>query len=86
MRKEIWAQLKNKTSDEIKNALDKDKVSGWYRDETGGSAIIYRNDITGKIVSIHIHPHKTYGPKQLKELLKDIGWTAEDLKRLKLIK
>jgi hypothetical protein len=35
---------------------------------------------------IHNHPHKNFGAKQLKELLKDIGWEENDLKRLKLIK
>ena len=66
--------------------MDRDRVSGWYRDETGSSATVYRNDNLGKIVSIHVHPHKTFGPRQLREILDDIGWTEEDLKRLKLVK
>jgi predicted RNA binding protein YcfA (HicA-like mRNA interferase family) len=86
MRKEIWDQLKNITAAELKLALDKDRKNGWYPDESGSSAIVYRNDHLHKIVSVHIHPHKTYGHQQLKELLNDIGWTEDDLKRLKLIK
>jgi|WetSurMetagenome_2_1015567.scaffolds.fasta_scaffold1321701_1 hypothetical protein len=86
MRKAIWDQLKNITAGEIKNALDKDHISGWYANKTGSSAIVYRNDQSGKIVSIHKHPHKTYGADQLKLLLNDIGWNEADLKRLKLIK
>jgi predicted RNA binding protein YcfA (HicA-like mRNA interferase family) len=86
MRKEIWDQLKNITSGEILQALEKDRVNGWYSDETGSSAVVYRNDTQGRIVSIHNHPHKNFGAKQLKELLKDIGWEENDLKRLKLIK
>lgn len=86
MKKALWDQLKNITAGELKQALDKDRVNGWYPDETGSSATVYRNDHFGKVVSIHSHPHKTYGPGQLKELLNDIGWTEEDLRRLKLIK
>ena len=86
MRKAIWDQLKNITAGELKQALDKDRVNGWYSDETGSSATVYRNDLLGKVISIHTHPHKTYGPGQLKELLKDISWSEKDLKRLKLVK
>jgi predicted RNA binding protein YcfA (HicA-like mRNA interferase family) len=86
MKKEVWDQLKNITSGEIMQALERDRVNGWYSDETGSSATVYRNDNQGKVVSIHNHPHKTFGAKQLKELFKDIGWEEDDLKRLKLIK
>lgn len=86
MRKEAWDQLKNITAGELKRALDRDGINGWYPDETGSSATIYRNDNNGRMVSIHVHPHKTFGRKQLKELLNSIGWTEEDLRRLKLIK
>jgi len=73
MRKAVWDQLKNITSSELKAALNKDRISGWYPDETGSSATVYRNDKLGRVVSIHSHPHKTYFPQQLKELLEDIG-------------
>jgi hypothetical protein len=39
-----------------------------------------------KRIVIHYHPRKTYGPKLLKSLLADIGWSEADMKRLKLIK
>jgi predicted RNA binding protein YcfA (HicA-like mRNA interferase family) len=86
MRKTVWDQLKNITAGELKNALIKDQVNGWYPDETGSSATVFRNDQSGRIVSIHNHPHKTFGSGQLKEILNDIGWTEKDLQRLKLIK
>jgi predicted RNA binding protein YcfA (HicA-like mRNA interferase family) len=86
MKKAVWDQLKNITAEELKKALDKDQSSGWYEDETGSSATVYRNDHSKRIVSVHTHPHKTYGPGQLKELINDIGWTEDDLKRLNLIK
>ena len=40
----------------------------------------------GRRVVIHYHPKKTYGPGLLKDLVRDIGWTDDDLIRLKLIK
>ncbi len=47
---------------------------------------IFRHPTQIKRVSIHYHPKKTYGPKLLKKLLRQIGWTEDDLRRLKLIK
>jgi len=52
----------------------------------GGSICIYRHPATKRRVSIHYHPHKTYGPSMLKMLLDDIGWSEEQLRALKLIK
>jgi hypothetical protein len=81
MRKDIWDQLKNITAGELKRALDKD--TGWYADETGSSAVIYRNDINHKMVSVHL---KTFGRNQLRLLIEATGWTETDLRRLKLVK
>ena len=83
MKKETWDQLKNITAGELVRALERDS---WDADETGSSAKVFINLPQGKRVTVHFHPHKTYGAKQLKELLDDIGWTETDLKRLKLIK
>lgn len=81
MKPEVWAQLRNITAEDLSHALE---IDGWAERKRGGSRIIY---IKGqRMVSIHYHPHKTYGPKQLRGLLEDIGWSEEDLKRLKLIK
>lgn len=81
MKPDTWSQLKNITAAEIISALEKDD---WVERARGGSAMVYKK--LGNKVVIHSHPHKTYGPKQLRELLNDIGWTEKDLKRLKLIK
>jgi predicted RNA binding protein YcfA (HicA-like mRNA interferase family) len=79
----VWNQLKNITADDLISALEK---SGWKLEPNCTGAIqVYRNDNTDR-VSIHYHPKKTYGPKLLKGLLEDIGWTEADLKKLKLIK
>ena len=81
-QKFVWAQLKNKSADDLISALIKD---GWVLDETGGAERLYRHP-DGRRVSIHYHPKKTYGPHLLKALLEDIGWTEDDMRRLKLIK
>ena len=78
----VWQQLKNITADELIRALKKD---GWVRDIRVGAELIYRHD-DGRRVSIHFHPRKTYGQRTLKGLLGDIGWSVDDLKRLKLVK
>ncbi len=78
----IWDQLKNITADRLIRALVKD---GWQQDEKQGSDLVFRHS-DGRRVTIHYHPRKTYGPKLLKNLLKDIGWAEEDLKRLKIVK
>ena len=80
--KSVWAQLKNKTADDLISALQKDN---WRLDKTRGAEQIYLHP-DGRRVSIHYHPRKTYRPKLLKALLKDIGWTEKDMRRLKLIK
>ncbi|MCL5958666.1 MAG: type II toxin-antitoxin system HicA family toxin [Chloroflexi bacterium] len=84
--KQVWDQLKNKSPDDLITALLRD---GWQLDvvgkhKSGGSSRIYRHP-DGRMVVIHYHRHKTYGEKLLKGLLEDIGWTEEDMRRLKLI-
>lgn len=79
----IWNQLRNLTCEEIISALKKDD---WQHDTTSGAVQAYRNPNTGARVTIHYHPGKTYGSKLLKALLTDIGWSVEDMQRLKLIK
>ena len=78
----VWKQIKNLTCEELMTALERD---GWVWDETTGAVQVYRHPHRGR-VTIHYHPHKTYGPGLLKGLLEDIGWTPKDMKRLKLIK
>lgn len=77
----IWNQLKSITADEIISALKKD---GWEQDVTIGAVQAFRKG--NKRVTIHYHPKKTYGVRLLNDLLDDIGWSVDDLKRLKLVK
>jgi predicted RNA binding protein YcfA (HicA-like mRNA interferase family) len=80
--KPIWDQLKNLSADGLIAALAKD---GWKPDTAAGSQRIYKHP-DGRRASVHYHAGKTFGPNLLKSLLDDIGWSAKDLRRLKLIK
>ena len=64
------------------SALEKD---GAVLDITRGAVQVYRYP-DGRRVTIHYQPRKTYGPKLLKFLIEEIGWSEEDLRRLKLVK
>ena len=83
--KAVYDQIKNKTVDEIVSALKKD---GWLFDESRGAIHVYYNPLSKRRVTIHYHPRKTYKSVKLLEKLisDDIGWSIEDMKRLKLIK
>ena len=81
--KNVWAQLKNKTSDNLISALFKD---GFIIDEQVRTERVYIHP-DGRRVSIHYHTgKKCYGPNLLKALLGDAGWSEKDMRRLKLIK
>jgi predicted RNA binding protein YcfA (HicA-like mRNA interferase family) len=80
--KNVWQQLKNKSPKEFISALKRD---GAQYEETRGATMAFRYP-NGKRVVIHYHPDKTYGAKWTKLLIEDIGWTIDDLRRLKLVK
>jgi predicted RNA binding protein YcfA (HicA-like mRNA interferase family) len=81
----VWNQLKNLSADDLIRALEQD---GWRRDPASKGATLgyIKGGSPNKRVVIHYHPRKTYGAGLLKALLDDIGWTEDDLKRLKVIK
>jgi len=78
----VWGQLKNLSADDLISALGHD---GFEPDTASGSQRIYKHP-DGRRVSVHYHAGKTFGPKLLKSLFDDIGWSIRDLRRLKLIK
>lgn len=81
--KNAWSQLKNKNADDLIRALLKD---GFLLDAVVRTERIYRHP-RGQKVSIHYHEGtKCYGPGLLKALLDDIGWSENDMRRIKLIK
>lgn len=82
----VWNQLKGLTVEEILSALKKD---GWEQDPSSKGATlgyIKRGRSPNERVVIHYHPKKTYNAGLLKKLIADIGWTEEDLVRLKILK
>ena len=82
--KNIWDQLKNLTIQDLQKALQKD---GWTH--SWHTAIQRWQKGQGrdlKQVSLHVHPKKTMRAGLLKRLLDDIGWTENEMRRLKLIK
>lgn len=80
--KNVWQQLKNKSPKDFMSALKKD---GAQYEETRGATMAFRYP-SGKRVVIHFHSGKTYGSEWTKRLVEDIGWSINDLKRLKLVK
>lgn len=84
---DVWRQLKNISVEELIKALKRDS---WVADKTNSGKIPYRKVMSnGEVrrVVIHYHPGKTYrSAKLLKGLFRDIGWSIEDLERLKLIR
>jgi predicted RNA binding protein YcfA (HicA-like mRNA interferase family) len=81
--KHVWSQIKNLTKDDVIKALLRD---GWNKDPASRNATIAFIKPGSARIVIHYHPHQSCGPGLLKALLQDIGWTEEDLRRLKLIK
>jgi predicted RNA binding protein YcfA (HicA-like mRNA interferase family) len=83
--KNVWDQLKATTADELIAALQRD---GFTKDPASGDATIafIKAGSPNQRVVIHYHPRKSYGPKLLKAMIADLGWSDDDLRRLKLIK
>lgn len=82
----VWSQVKSLSADTLRRALERD---GWTLEAKSGATLSYIKSIpTGgrARVVVHYHPGKTWGPKFLQGLLRDIGWDHDDLRRLKLIK
>ena len=85
----IWSQLKGKTSKDLKKALDKDE--NWSLVRNDGNKFFYQNlkkPSDRQEISIHLHEtHKAgYGEDLLRGLLGAIGWTEDEMRKLKLIK
>ena len=85
----IWGQLKSRTADDLIRALKRD---GWVEEDSRGATRGFVKTIANGATSdrrrvvIHYHPKKVFGKGLMTKLIADIGWTADDLKRLKLIK
>jgi predicted RNA binding protein YcfA (HicA-like mRNA interferase family) len=79
--KQAWSQLKNTTYDDFITALLND---GFVPDIFKGAKRVYRHPDRRRIV-IHYH-RDVIGRNTLKALLRDTGWTEDDMTRVRLIK
>ena len=84
----VWNQLKGLTLKELAKALKRD---GWTEESRAGATIGFikttgNGDAARRRVVLHVHPGKSFGPRLLTALLDDIGWSEDDLVRLKLIR
>ncbi len=84
----IWNQLKGLTVEQIAKALRKDN---WTQESRAGATIGFiKTSANGPAIRrrivLHVHPRKTFSPRLLQALLDDIGWSEDDLVRLKLIR
>ena len=84
----VWTQLKGLTLKELARVLKRD---GWIEESRAGATIGFiktagNGAATRRRVVLHVHPGKSFGPRLLRALLDDIGWSEDDLVRLKLIR
>ncbi len=73
---------KNITARKLVNALVRD---GFSKTSKPGGHLIFRHPDGRRVEVPFHHPGQTFPPKTLKDILTQARWTAEDLKRLKLI-
>jgi len=80
--KQAWSQLKNTTYDKYIAALLEDGyVPGLFKKAKRE----YLHPVRGRIV-VHYHKGTTIGRNTLKDLLRDTGWSENDMRRIRLIK
>ncbi len=83
----VWNQIRNLSKGELISALERD---GWTLDSTRGSIRLYIDTRSHPHRRVAIHYHKASetfrNPRVLNDVLQSIGWSVEDLKRLKLIR
>ena len=79
--KRVWSQIRAISVERLMRAL---RADGWEEEKSRSATRPFYKE--GRRVVIHFHPRKTFGPKILKGILESIGWSEEDLKRLKIIK
>jgi len=76
-------ELKNIPAREWIHVLESD---GFQLRKGKGSHHIYQHPDKRRVLIVYHSLHDTFGPKTLKSLLQDSGWTRDDLKRFELIK
>ena len=84
--KRVWDQLNNKTVQDIQKAMKRD---GWVLEDGNRGPPAYHNPNkppNANRIVLHVHPKQVKGPKVLKKILDDLGWTEQDMLDLKLVK
>ena len=84
--KNVWDQLRGLAVEKLIAALKRD---GWVEENNRGARRVFRHPDRpsgNNRVVIHYHNNKSKGAKILKGILDTIGWSEDDLRRLKLIK
>ena len=84
----VWTQLKGLTLKELARALKRD---GWIEESRAGATIGFiktagNGGCDPTPCRAARASGKSFGPRLLRALLDDIGWSEDDLARLKLIR
>lgn len=78
-----YSKLRSLTARKLISILVKD---GFYLDRESGSHRQFIHPGKGRVTISFHHASDTFPPKTLRGIIKDAGWTEEDLKRLGLVK
>ncbi len=74
---------KNITAIEFRRALERDGFK--QRPKKKGGHLIFKHPDGRRVVLAYHRSGDTFPPKTLKAMIRDAGWTEEDLKRLGLL-
>lgn len=78
-----YSKLRSLTARELISALIRD---GFILDRVRGAHHQYIHPEKGRVTISFHHPRDTFPPKTLRSIIRDAGWTEEDLRRLGLLK
>ena len=78
-----YSKLRSLTARKLISILVKD---GFYLDRESGSHRQFIHPWKGRLTISFHHASDTFPPKTLRGIIKDAGWTGEDLKRPGLVK
>ena len=78
-------KLRNITALNFTRALERDGFV--FKRKSKGGHRIYQHPETGRRISVPFHHSgQTFGPGLIQHLIKSVGWSHEDLVRLRLIR
>ncbi len=78
-------ELRNITALNFTRALERDGFV--FKRKSRGGHRVYQHAETGKRISVPFHySGQTFGPGLIQQLIKAVGWSDEDLVRLRLVR